>query len=335
MKPVFIIAEAGVNHNGDIELAKQLIDVAADAGADAIKFQTFKTENIVASTHAKADYQKKAGNPEESQAKMLKKLELTWDAFRELNLYTKQKGIQFLSTAFDKDSTNFLEDLNVPLHKIPSGEITNLPYLRYLGGLGKPIIISTGMASLGEIEEALTILYNSGVKTDDITILHCNTEYPTPFSDVNLKAMLTIRSAFPGIQIGYSDHTLGTEVSIAAVAMGATIIEKHFTLDCNMDGPDHQSSLEPNQLKHMINAIRNIEQSLGNGWKRPSQSEIKNIRIARRSIIASTFIRKGEKFTEFNITTKRAGFGISPMKWDEILGQISPRDFGADECIKL
>ena len=329
----FIIAEAGVNHNGSPKLAKKMIDAAIDAHADAVKFQTFTANKIMCRSAQKADYQKQTSDKNESQYEMIKKLELDAFAHRELIAYCRQKNIQFLSTPFDLESINLLHDLGMKTFKIPSGEITNLPYLRKIGVLKKEIILSTGMADLGEIEDALDVLTGAGTKLKDITVLHCNTEYPTPFEDVNLKAMLTIKAAFPGVNIGYSDHTLGIEIPIAAVAMGATIIEKHFTLDKNLPGPDHKASLEPNELKAMVCAIRNIEKALGNGIKKPSPSELKNKPIVRKSIVAARDIRKGKPFTEKNLTAKRPGTGISPMRWDEVIGQNASRDYKQDDLI--
>lgn len=330
---VLIIAEAGVNHNGDITLAKKLIDAAADAGVDYVKFQTFNSKKLVSKSAQKADYQKQNTNDEvESQLKMLQKLELSKNDHLILIDYCKAKNIKFLSTAFDLDSIDFLEELKIDLWKIPSGEITNLPYLRKLGGLGKPVIISTGMAEMSEIEDAINVVTSSGTDIKDITVLHCNTEYPTPMQDVNLAAMNTIKEVFK-VPIGYSDHTLGIEIPIAAVALGATVIEKHFTLDNSMDGPDHKASLEPQELKKMVAAIRNIEQALGNGIKAPSPSEVKNKPIARKSIVANVDISKGEVFNENNITVKRPGTGISPMKWDEVIGTIATKNYKADELI--
>ncbi|MDF4201480.1 N-acetylneuraminate synthase [Maribacter sp. SA7] len=330
---VLIIAEAGVNHNGDITLAKKLIDAAADAGVDYVKFQTFNSKKLVSKSAQKADYQKQNTNDEvESQLKMLQKLELSKNDHLILIDYCKAKNIKFLSTAFDLDSIDFLEELKIDLWKIPSGEITNLPYLRKLGGLGKPVIISTGMAEMSEIEDAINVVTSSGTDIKDITVLHCNTEYPTPMQDVNLTAMNTIKDVFK-VPIGYSDHTLGIEIPIAAVALGATVIEKHFTLDNSMDGPDHKASLEPQELKKMVAAIRNIEQALGNGIKAPSPSEVKNKPIARKSIVANVDISKGEVFNENNITVKRPGTGISPMKWDEVIGTIATKNYKADELI--
>jgi N,N'-diacetyllegionaminate synthase len=329
----FIIAEAGVNHNGSLELAKKMIDVAVDAGADAVKFQTFKAEKVVSKYAPKAEYQKKTTTVNESQLEMVRKLELDEVAHEKLLTYCRSRNIQFLSTPFDLESIDLLNKLGLEIFKIPSGEITNLPYLRKIGALKKEIILSTGMANLGEIEDALNVLICAGTKLKDITVLHCNTEYPTPMQDVNLKAMLTIKSAFPGIHVGYSDHTEGIEVPIAAVAMGATIIEKHFTLDKSLPGPDHKASLEPDELTAMVKAIRNIETSLGNGIKKPSPSELKNIPIARKSIVAASNIRKGEPFTEENLTTKRPGTGISPMRWDEMIWQVAQKDYEKDELI--
>ena len=332
MKKVFIIAEAGVNHNGSIELAKKLIDKAAEAGADAVKFQSFKAENLVTKTAKKAEYQETATGIAESQFQMIKKLELDYEKHGELINYCQEKGIMFLSSSFDLDSIDLLHKLELEIFKIPSGEITNLPYLRKIGKLKKKVILSTGMSTLGDIEQALKILRENG--TDDITVLHCNTEYPTPMKDVNLNAMNTIRDAFK-VEVGYSDHTLGIEIPIAAVALGATIIEKHFTLDKTMEGPDHRASLEPNELKAMVTAIRNIENAMGDGVKELTESESKNIKIARKSIVASKNIKKGEIFTEENLTVKRPGDGISPMNWDQVLGKIAKQDFKEDEKIEI
>ncbi|HIP20909.1 MAG TPA: N-acetylneuraminate synthase, partial [Sulfurimonas sp.] len=294
---VFIIAEAGVNHNGSIELAKKLIDVASNAGVDAVKFQTFKAENLVSKNAQKADYQKETTDGEESQFSMLKKLELDVDTHKELMAYCKERNILFLSTPFDHDSINMLSSLGLNIFKVPSGEITNLPYLRHVGSLNKEVILSTGMADIGEIEDALDVLVKAGTDRDKITILHANTMYPTPMHDVNLRAMVTIGNTFD-IPFGYSDHTLGIEVDIAAVAMGATVIEKHFTLDKTMDGPDHKASLEPSELTAMVQGIRNIEVALGSSIKKPSESEKSNIAVARKSIVASCQIKKGDTFTE-------------------------------------
>lgn len=331
---VYIIAEAGVNHNGDINLAKKLIDVAVIAGVDAVKFQTFKTENLVSVNAEKADYQKETSGEEESQFDMIKKLELDADTHNVLIEYCNTKGITFLSTPFDHDSIDMLNDLGLEIFKIPSGEITNLPYLRHIGSLSKEIILSTGMADIGEIEDALNILMKSGTDRNNISILHANTEYPTPMEDVNLNAMLTIGNTFK-TKFGYSDHTLGIEVPTAAVAIGATVIEKHFTLDKTMDGPDHKASLEPIELTNMVKAIRNIELALGNGIKKASKSEAKNKNIARKSIVAKIEIKKGDIFTENNLAIKRPGNGVSPMNWDSVLGKESQDDFSIDDLITI
>ena len=330
MNRVFIIAEAGVNHNGKLELAYKLVDAAVEAGADAVKFQTFKPEKVVSKFATKAEYQKETTGLVETQLEMIKKLDLGYDAFVELKKYCDKKGIVFLSSPFDLDSIEFLDQLGLDIFKIPSGEITNLPYLRKIGSLNKQVIMSTGMADLKEVKEALDVLISCGTNKEGITVLHCNTEYPTPFDDVNLKAMLTIRDEL-GVKVGYSDHTSGIEVPVAAVTLGAEVIEKHFTLDKNMEGPDHRASLDLDELKAMVSAIRNIEKAMGNGIKRPSPSELKNKPIARKSIVAAKDIRKGETFTEQNLTVKRPGDGISPMKWDEIIGQRAKRNYKADE----
>lgn len=329
-----IIAEAGVNHNGSIETAKKLIDTAVAAGADCVKFQTFKANKLVSRNAQKAEYQKMTTESSETQYEMIKKLELDIDSHRELIAYCKDKSITFLSTPFDHESIELLKDLGLQTFKIPSGEITNLPYLKHIGSFNKSIILSTGMASIGEIEEALNILIEAGTNKDNITVLHANTEYPTPMADVNLKAMQTIGKTF-NIKVGYSDHTLGIEVPIAAVALGATVIEKHFTLDRNMIGPDHKASLEPCELKAMVTAIHNIELALGDGIKKASTSEIKNKIIARKSIIANKIILKGEVFNEQNITTKRPGSGISPIRWNEILGRVAIKNFNPDDLIEI
>ncbi len=331
-KSTFIIAEAGVNHNGKIELAKKMIDLAQEAGADAIKFQTFRAENLVSKFAPKAEYQQKNTGNDDSQLAMLKALELSYSDFAELNTYCQDIGIAFMSTPFDLESISFLDQLGMSIFKIPSGEITNLPYLKTIAKLNKKIILSTGMSSLQEVEDAIDLLTGNGAK--DISLLHCTTEYPAPLQDVNLKAMNTLKEKF-GLEIGYSDHTIGIEIAIAAVAMGATIIEKHFTIDKNMTGPDHKASLNPDELKAMITAIRNIELALGNGLKIPSQSEIKNIDIARKSIVAGCSIKEGDVFTEKNIAIKRPGTGISPMEWDTILGKTAIRNFNEDELIEL
>jgi len=329
---VFIIAEAGVNHNGDALLAKKLIDVAVASGADAVKFQTFKAENLVSKKAQKAQYQKETTDSEESQFEMIKKLELDVDTHQELMAYCDAKGIMFLSTPFDHDSIELLQDLGLDIFKIPSGEITNLPYLRHIGSLNKQVILSTGMADMGEIEDALDVLTTAGTRKKNITVLHANTMYPTPMKDVNLRAMQTIGKAFD-VEYGYSDHTLGIEVDIAAVAMGASIIEKHFTLDKEMEGPDHKASLEPEELKAMVDGIRNIELALGLSVKKASPSELPNMDVARKSIVARHSIPHGELFTEKNITVKRPGNGISPMRWDEIIGTQAQKEYKADDFI--
>jgi len=328
----FIIAEARPNHTGSLDMAFQLIDAAVAAGADAVNFQTFKAEKVIAVNAPKAGYQKETTGSDESQLEMVKKLELDETAHIRLYQYCQDKGIQFLSTPFDLESIDLLNRLGLEIFKIPSGEITNLPYLRKLGALKKRLIMSTGMADLGEIEDALNVLIDSGTPLGNITVLHCNTEYPTQFEDVNLRAMKTIGHAF-GVAVGYSDHTPGIEVAVAAVALGAAVLEKHFTLDRNLPGPDHKSSLEPDDLKAMVQAIRNIEKALGNGVKRPSPSEVKNKLIARKSLVATQPIKTGELFSADNITAKRPGTGISPMRWDEILGQVAQKDYKADDLI--
>ncbi len=332
MSKIFIIAEAGVNHNGSLEIAKKLVDVATLAGADAVKFQTFKAERLVCKNAQKAEYQMETTDKAESQFDMLKKLELTADMHKKLISYCNQKGIMFLSTPFDIESLEFLIQCGIEIVKIPSGEITNYPYLRAVGRTGTRVIISSGMSTLDEVKEAVKILKDSGSK--EVTVLHCNTEYPTPYADVNLKAMLTLKNEL-GIETGYSDHTQGIEIPIAAAALGATVIEKHFTLDKNMEGPDHKASLEPDELHEMVRAIRHIELAAGDGKKKPSESEKRNIGIVRKSIVAKCDIMKGEKFTEENLTTKRPGTGISPMKWNDIIGESAKRDFKEDELIEL
>ena len=333
MNKVFIIAEAGVNHNGSIELAKKLIDVARSAGADAVKFQTFKAENLVAKYAQKAEYQKQTTDRDESQFEMIKRLELDINAHKELMAYCEEQKIMFLSTPFDHDSIDLLNELGLEIFKIPSGEITNLPYLRHMGKLAKKVILSTGMSNLQEIEDALDILIQAGTKKENITVLHANTEYPTPMQDVNLRAMITIGDTF-GVAYGYSDHTLGIEIPVAAVALGAVCIEKHFTLDKTMEGPDHKASLEPDELKAMIDAVRNIQRDLGDGIKKASQSEKANIKIVRKSIVAKRTIDQGEVLNETNITVKRPGDGISPMRWDEIIGTRATRYYTEDEQIE-
>jgi len=330
----FIIAEAGVNHNGDILLAKELINSAAAAGADIVKFQSFVADKIISRTAPKADYQMNATDKGESQYEMVRKLELTRDHHEILVDECRRKNIEFLSTAFDTDSFDLLVDMGVECVKIPSGEITNLPYLRYVTRLKMPIILSTGMATLGDIEAALAVIEESGTPREKVTVLHCTTEYPTPMEDVNLRAMKSIETAF-GVNVGYSDHSKGIEVAVAAVALGAKVIEKHFTLDRTLPGPDHQASLEPDELKAMVDAIRNIEKALGDGIKRPTPSETKNIPIARKSIVARCDIDKGEVFSSENICTKRPGTGISPMLWDEVIGRTASRAFSSDELLEF
>ncbi len=336
MSKVIIIAEAGVNHNGNIENAFKLIDAAADAGVDYVKFQTFKTENLVSKVAPKAEYQNVNSElANESQFEMLKKLELTQEDHEALISYCHIKNINFFSTAFDLDSLEYLSKIGLNMVKIPSGEITNLPFLRKAASLFKEVILSTGMSTINEIEDAIKIFTTFGIIKENIIVLHCNSEYPTPMEDVNLKAMMYIHNKI-GVKVGYSDHTIGIEVPIAAVALGAQVIEKHFTLDCNLPGPDHKSSLEPMELKAMVNSIRNIEKAIsGTGIKMPTQSELKNKDIARKSIVAARNIIKGEVFTNDNITSKRPGGGISPMCWDNIVDRIAIRDFDKDEFIEI
>jgi len=328
----FIIAEAGVNHNGSFELAKQLVDKAVWAGADCIKFQTFNSKNLVSKNAQKAEYQKKTTDSSENQLEMLKKLELSKEEFIELRNYCNQKGIMFLSTPFDLESIDFLASIGVKTWKVPSGEITNYPFLRAIGKRKESVIMSTGMCTIDEVYDAVNVLKSFG--TTDITLLHCTTEYPAPYDSVNLKAMLTLQKEF-GYKVGYSDHTNGIEIPVAAVAMGASVIEKHFTLDKTMEGPDHKASLEPEELRQMVLSIRNVEAAIGDGIKQPSEAEKKNIAIARKSIVAACNIKKGEAFTENNLTTKRPGNGISPMQWDNILGTNAIRDFITDELIEV
>lgn len=334
MSKVLIIAEAGVNHNGDIDIAKKLIDVAAESGADIVKFQTFKSENCVSKNAQKAEYQLQTTNKQESQLDMIKKLELDLETHNILISYCKQKNIEFLSTPFDMESVDLLHNLGLKIFKIPSGEITNLPYLRKIGKYNTQVILSTGMANLGEIESAIAVLVDSGTKRENITLLQCNTEYPTPFTDVNLKAMKSLKKAFR-LPVGYSDHTPGIAIPLAAVGMGAKVIEKHFTLDKNMEGPDHKASLEPCELKAMVQGIREIELALGDGIKQTSASEAKNKPIARKSIVANCAIKKGEILSESNLYTKRPAGGISPMEWDKVIGTKAIRDFEPDEMIEL
>ena len=331
---VFIIAEAGVNHNGSILIAKKMIDAAAKAGVDAIKFQTFKAENVISRFAPKVEYQKINTRKKESQLEMVKKFELNQAMHKELLSYCSNKKIMFLSTPFDLDSVDLLQRLGLKLFKIPSGEITNLPYLRKVGSLRKKLIVSTGMSTLKEVKDALSILVKSGTNKKDITVLHCNTEYPTPFADVNLYAMLTIKNQLK-VAVGYSDHTLGIEVAIAAASLGATVIEKHFTIDKNMPGPDHRASLEPGELAAMVKAIRNVEKALGNGIKKSSPSELKNMAVVRKSIVAARDIIIGEIFTPQNLAVKRPGKGISPMEWDKVIGRKAKRNFKQDELIRL
>jgi N,N'-diacetyllegionaminate synthase len=333
---ILIIAEAGVNHNGSLETAYKLIEAAAEAGADFVKFQTFKTELLVSKNAKKADYQKKNFNDiDDSQFTMLKKLEIDEQMHHQLIAHCQKSGTKFLSTGFDFDSIDLLDSLNTPFFKIPSGEITNKPYLRHIASKHKPVIMSTGMADLDEVKAAVDVLVTSGVDKSEITVLHCNTEYPTSFEDVNLKAMNHIANELQ-VRVGYSDHTTGIEVPIAAVALGATVIEKHFTLDRKLPGPDHKASLEPGELKAMVSAIRNIEKAMaGSGLKVPSSSEMKNKDIARKSIVAAVKIKEGEPFTLDNLTVKRPGNGISPMLWDEVIGLKARQDFNPDDLITL
>ena len=334
IKRTLIIAEAGVNHNGDIRMAKQLIDAAAHAGVDLVKFQTFNASRQVTRISKKAHYQIQTTDGKESQHDMLQRLELTKAMHHELIAHCAARNIGFFSTGFDIESTDLLLGLGQDLFKIPSGEITNLPYLRHIGKLGKNTILSTGMATLGDIEAAIDILEQAGTLRTNITVLHCTTEYPTPMAEVNLRAMQSIHDAF-GVKVGYSDHTHGIEVATAAVALGAAVIEKHFTLDRNLPGPDHKASLEPEELKAMVVAIRNIEVALGDGIKRLTPSEARNKPFVRKSLVASGAIKAGEAYSATNVTTKRPGTGLSPMRWDEVMGRIAPRDIAPDELIEL
>jgi N,N'-diacetyllegionaminate synthase len=333
-KRTLIIAEAGVNHNGDMELAKKLIDAAAQSGADMVKFQTFTAESLLTTTVEKADYQIRNTNNSESQHEMIRKLELSRSMHDELMVHCRSRNISFFSTAFDISSLNFLNELGLDRFKIPSGEITNLPYLRQIGSFGKPVLLSTGMATLGEIEAAIDVLEKSGIHRSIITVLHCCTDYPTPMEEVNLNAMLALSEAF-GVKIGYSDHTDGIEVPIAAVALGATVIEKHLTIDRTLPGPDHMASIEPNDFAKMVRSIRNIELAMGDGIKRPKAGETKNKPIARKSLVAKVAIKAGELFTPENVTAKRPGTGISPMAWDHVMGRTALRDFSVDELIVI
>ncbi|MDE0836948.1 MAG: N-acetylneuraminate synthase [Akkermansiaceae bacterium] len=328
-----IIAEAGINHNGDIRIALELVRAASEAGSDAVKFQTFRTDDLVTQGTAKADYQKQHTDPEESQHSMLRKLELSHDDHHKLVEACREHGITFLSTGFDVHSLAFLGSLKMPVFKIPSGELTNLPLLRQVAGFGKPVIMSTGMASLEEISASLEALEQAGATRSGITLLHCTTQYPTPMQNVNLRAMLTLGETFPGVSIGYSDHTLGIEVPIAAAALGARVLEKHFTLDRSMKGPDHAASLEPEELKNMVTAVRNIELAMGSGVKEPCAEEISTRAVARKAIVAACPIREGEVFSEKNLTVKRSGSGISPMLWDQLLDCAALQDYARDETI--
>ena len=334
MPHTIIIAEAGVNHNGSMELARKMVDAAKSFGVDYIKFQTANPGLLTSKFAVMADYQKKNIGKEETQLDMLKKIMLRTEDFPALKKYCEGVGIRFISTPFDLESIDVLTQLGMDFMKVPSGEITNLPYLRKIAFLKMPVVMSTGMSTLGDVEEALEVLYRGGLSVDDITLLHCNTEYPTPYTDVNLKAMLTLRQCF-GTKVGYSDHTKGIEAAVAAVAMGASVIEKHFTLDRTLPGPDHAASLEPDEMRQLVSSIRNVEQAMGTGIKKVTDSERKNIAIARKSIVARRNIKKGEKFTEDNITTKRPGSGISPMLWDSVIGTEAVRDFAADELIDI
>ena len=327
---IIIIAEAGVNHNGSLAIARKMVVTAKEAGADYIKFQTFCPRKLVSKSAGKADYQKQTTGAEESQLEMLERLALNQEDFMELKEYCQNQGIGFLSTPFDLESIHFLDKLDMDFWKLPSGEITNLPYLLEIAKTGKPVVLSTGMCELKEVEAAVKCLKEGGTK--EITLLHCNTEYPTPMRDVNLKAMQTLKKAFSR-PVGYSDHTQGIEVSIAAAAMGANILEKHFTLNRAMEGPDHSASLEPGELKAMVKAVRNVERAMGNGRKESSESEKKNIIAVRKSIVAKCKIKKGERFSEENLATKRPGTGISPMKWFEVIGERAEKDFEIDEAI--
>lgn len=332
---VLIIAEAGVNHNGSMEIAKQLVDAAVEAGVDIIKFQTFKAEKLVSKTAKQAEYQKKnIGDGNDSQYEMLKKLELSEENHEELIAYCKEKGIRFWSTAFDFESMDYLHSLGLGLWKIPSGEITNYPFIRKIASYGEDVIMSTGMCEMMDIQNAMDVLLRYGIRKEQITLLHCNTQYPTPFQDVNLNAIASIKHEFD-IQVGYSDHTSGIEVPIAAVALGAKVIEKHFTIDRNLPGPDHKASLEPHELKAMVSAIRHIEQALGDGIKRVSDSEKANISVARKSIVAACPIKRGEQLTEENLTVKRPGIGLSPMLWDNVIGTVAIKDYEEEDLIQL
>lgn len=332
---VFIIGEAGVNHNGKLSLALKLVDVAVEAGVDAVKFQTFKADNLVTADADVADYARSNLGYKQTQLELLRTLELDAEAHRQLKKHCETKAIEFLSTPFDLDSIRFLNALGVRRLKVPSGEITNLPYLRAIARAGKPVILSTGMADLSEVKDAVRILMGGGIAAEELTILHCTTQYPTPPRDVNLRVLETLREAFPGVKIGYSDHTEGITIPVAAAARGAEVIEKHFTLDRRMEGPDHAASLEPAELCEMVAAIRTTELALGSRCKEPSASELPNRAVARKSIVAGKRISAGDAFTEENLTTKRPGSGLSPMCWDEVVGQIARRDFDLDEMIEI
>lgn len=332
MSHIYIIAEAGVNHNGDLKIAKEMVLAAKRAGADAIKFQTFVTENLVTRNAQMADYQKQNTGQQETQFEMLKRLELSYDDYKELKELCSETGIEFLSTPFEIESIKMLEKLDVDKFKVPSGEVTNYPYLVQIAQTGKPVIMSSGMCTWNEIADAVQVLRDHG--TTELSLLHCTTEYPAPYNEVNLKVISAMKEKF-GVKVGYSDHTQGIEIAIAAVAMGAEIIEKHFTLSRNMEGPDHKASLEPAELESMVQAIRNVEKAMGNSEKIPSQSEIQNMKVVRKSIVAKREIKAGEMFSEENLTTKRPGTGISPMMWEFVIGQTAVRDFEKDECIEL
>lgn len=335
MKHVFIIAEAGVNHNGSVQTAQEMIDAAASAGADAVKFQTFRADDLCCANVQKANYQKKKTDKKETQVEMLRRLELDQNAHRRLQRYCQKKGILFLSSPFDLKSAGFLSAIGMEIFKIPSGEITNLPYLERVASVARKVIISTGMADMEEIVFAVDIIRKSGISDNNITLLHCSSQYPVPMEDVNLLAMKSMASAFSGIKIGYSDHTCGTEVAVAAVALGARVIEKHFTLDREMDGPDHSASIEPNELKGMVCAIRNIEKALGDGTKQPVPCEMENKQIVRKSIVAGKKIKIGEKFSPNNLEIKRPGTGISPVEWYNVIGKTAYKDFNPDDLIVL
>ncbi len=334
MEKCMVIAEAGVNHNGSVEIALRLIDSAAEAGADIVKFQTFSARHLAAASACKAKYQQETTGSAESQLEMLRRLELQQEDHHVLIEHCRKRKIAFLSTPFDFPSIDFLASLGMDIFKIPSGEITNLPYLRKVGRLGKGIILSTGMSTLEDVESALRVLETAGTPRSRISLLHCTTQYPAPFESVNLNAMLTMRDAFSGVAgVGYSDHTAGIEIPLAAVALGARIIEKHFTLDRNMEGPDHKASLEPSELAAMVQGIRHVETALGDGEKKPAAAEISNMTVARKSLVAARDIKKGDLFTEENMTTKRPGSGISPMRWDDFIGKAATRDYAMDELL--